>query len=470
MSTFVEAVENQEARTENNMKAYKHTKSACVDLFFKIGASRGKNIIPDFTAALVEDRELALRIVQWARDIREGAGERKLFRDILQYLEKADQRAAVQLAKKVPELGRFDDLFEFKTAEMQDVGFEIVRQALESGNGLAAKWTPRKGYIAERFRNYLGWSPKFYRKTLVNLTKVVEQQMCAKDWDNINFSQVPSLAHARYKKAFNRNTKKYTEYVQSLVKGDKTVKVNAGAVYPYDVLKGVAILNYRTDYDHVEENMIVEQWKALPNYVGSASILPMVDVSGSMGCEAGGGKTTCMDVAVSLGLYLSEKNQGKFKDIFLTFSESPELLCLKGNIVQRAQQMVTSQWGMNTNLHAAFDKILHTAKSGRVPQNEMPEIMLILSDMQFDECIEFDDSAMQMIARKYQQAGYQMPKVVFWNLNSYDNVPAKFNEQGVALISGFSPSIMKSVLSGDLEQFTPEAIMLKTVMNSRYSL
>ena len=471
MTTFAQAVQNQEARTENGMKAFKHTQNACTDLFFKIGASRGKDIIPDFVKALVENKDIALRIAQWVRDIRQGAGERQIFRDILQYLEKNDIESAIRLAKKVPELGRFDDLFAFQTPRMQDVGFELVRQALAEGNGLAAKWTPRKGRIAEQFRQYLGWSPKFYRKTLVNLTKVVEQQMCSKQWDEINFSHVPSLAHARYKTAFFRNTEKYAEYVAKLKEGDKTVKVNAGAVYPYDVLKGVANLYYTAGYNQTQKDLIVAQWKALPNYVGSANILPMVDVSGSMACSAGSkGSTTCMDVAVSLGLYLSEKNQGKFKDLFLTFSGTPELLSLKGDVVQRAQQMVKSKWAMNTDLHAAFDKVLSVAQKNQVPQSEMPEILLILSDMQFDHCARYDRSAMQMIASKYQRAGYQVPKVVFWNLNAHDNVPAKFNEHGVALISGFSPSIMKAVLSGDLEQFTPEAIMLKTVMSDRYSL
>jgi hypothetical protein len=294
--------------------------------------------------------------------------------------------------------------------------------------------------------------------------------MCAKQWDSINFSQVPSLAHARYKKAFHRNTQKYAEYVAKLVSGDKSVKVNASAVYPYDVIKGVANL-YLRGYTQVEKDLIVQQWNALPNYVGEASILPMVDVSGSMSCTAGGkGTTTCMDVAVSLGLYLSEKNTGKFKDLVLTFSESPELLDLKGSVVQRAEQLVKSKWGMNTNLHLAFTKVLKTAISNQVPQEEMPEMLLILSDMQFDQCCEFDDSSLQMITRKYNEAGYQVPKVVFWNINAHDNVPAKFNQRNVALISGFSPAIMQAVLSSDISQFTPEAIMLKAVMSDRYSL
>jgi hypothetical protein len=303
------------------------------------------------------------------------------------------------------------------------------------------------------------------------MTTVVETQMCAGDWDNINFSHVPSVASARYKKAFNRHTPKFAEYVQALVKGDPSVKVNASAVYPYDVLKGV-INSYGTSLGKTELDHVVAQWDALPNYVGSANILPMVDVSGSMTCPAGGHNsksgTTCLDVAVSLGLYLADKNQGKFKDTFLTFSGSPELVTLKGNVVQKANQMVKSNWAMDTNLHKAFDKVLKVAVDGNVPQSEMPEMVLILSDMQFNQCVKHDDSAMQMIERKYAAAGYTVPQVVFWNLNASDNVPVKADKSGAALVSGFSPSIMKALLAADMEQFTPEGIMRKTVMVDRY--
>jgi hypothetical protein len=320
-------------------------------------------------------------------------------------------------------------------------------------------------------------TPKFYRKSLVEMTKVVEQDMCAQKWDEINFSHVPSLAAARYKKAFFRNTPEYAKYVAELLKDPKDrtmqVKINAGAVFPYDVLKGV-IGSYNKNYNSTELGALQAQWDAMENFIGDANVLPLVDVSGSMSCPAGGWEsksaTTCMDVAVSLGLYMADKNKGKFKDTFLTFSGTPELLHLKGNIVQKCQQMVGSDWGMNTDLVKAMDKILKTAKDGNVPQEEMPEMLLIMSDMQFDACARFDDSAMKMIASKYEAAGYEMPKIVFWNLNSNDNVPAKYDSRGVALVSGFSPAIMAAVLGGDTSQFTPDAIMRKAIMIPRYDL
>jgi len=468
MNTFANAVINQEARTENGMKTRASTASACVDLFFKIGAMRGQDPIPAFTAAFVEDAEIATRIALWARDVREGAGEREIFRKIMKHTVNR------HLIDKTPELGRWDDLLVFLEdgvdADIQEYIIRKIATALIDGNGLCAKWMPRKGPVAVKLRAALQLSPKQYRKLLVNRTKVVETQMCAKDWDGINFSHVPSLAASRYKKAFNRNTPKYKEWAEKLVKGDKTVKVNAGAVYPYDVLKGVS--NYLLglpSLDNTELDVVVAQWEALPNYIGEANVLPLVDVSGSMVTAIGGSKTTAMDVAVSLGLYCADKNKGKFKDTFLTFSESPQLLNLKGDILQKVQQMVTSKWGMNTNLHAAFNKILDVALKGKVPQEEMPQTLLIMSDMQFDACVKQDDSAIEMIRNKYEEAGYQMPNVVFWNLNARDNVPVKFNERGVALVSGFSPSILKAVLSGDMENLTPVGVMMKTLMVDRYA-
>ena len=476
MSTFVEAAVNQEARTTNGMKARKSTANAVVDLFYNIGASRGKNVIPAFTAAFVEDKALALRVAAWVRDVRGGAGERQLFRDILVHLEKTDPASAKALLAKVPELGRWDDLFVFKTKALKEAAYTMLGDALREKNGLAAKWTPRQGPIAAEIRDFFGMSPKFYRKSLVEMTKVVETNMCAKDWDGINFSHVPSVAASRYKKAFNRNTPTYAAYVAELMKDPKDrsieVKVNAGAVYPYDVLKG-RISCYDRSYDKTELDLIQKQWEALPNFVGDANILPLVDVSGSMTCAAGGNdsksKLSCMEVAVSLGLYLADKNTGKFKDTFLTFSSTPELKTLKGAINQKIDQMVSSDWGMSTDLNRAFDKILDVAIKGKVPNSEMPEMLLILSDMQFNRCVTHDDSAIEMIARKYEAAGYTLPKVVFWNLNaSYGNAPVKFDKSGTALVSGFSPAIVKPLLSGDMDDFSPAAVMMKTIMDSRY--
>jgi Domain of unknown function (DUF2828) len=469
---FVDAIKNQETRTTNGMKARVSSANACVDLFYNIGASRGKNIVPAFTAAYVENSDLALRIAQWARDVRGGSGEREIFRDILRHLEKTNPTDAARLLMKVPEVGRWDDVFVFTDNDLKAKAYTMLGDALRASNGLAAKWTPRKGKIAAEIRQFFGMTPKQYRKSLVGLTNVVETQMCANDWDNINYSHVPSVAHARYKKAFGRHGQTYAEYVSKLVKGESGVKINASAIFPYDVLKG-RIGRYNT-MSKQELDVVQAQWDALPNYVGASNVLPMVDSSGSMTCAAGGYNSksglTCLEVAISLGLYFADKNTGKFKDTFLTFSRSPKLVNLKGNINDKIHQMNTGEVA-NTNLHAAMQLILDVAVKNNVPQAEMPDTLLILSDMQFDQGVDRDESAMEMIERKFKEAGYTVPQVVFWNLNaSYGNTPVKFDKKGTALVSGFSPAVAGGIMGGNMDDFTPEAVMLKTVMKPRYDL
>lgn len=473
---FVTAVKNHNAskpaRTANGMKANVTSKSNVLDLFGLIGSARGTDITKQFVSAMVENQDLTIRMLLWARDIRQGAGERSTFRNLLAQLEKGDPTLAGRLMSKVPELGRWDDLFTYKDPMNRQKAFAFIREALANKDGLCAKWMPRKGPIAIELTKYLELTPKQYRKLIVGLTNVVETQMCAKDWNEINFSHVPSLASARYQKAFGRNAKEaYSAYIAELKKPveqrDPKVKINAGAVYPYDIVKSV-----------IKGNAAVadEQWKALPNFIGDAKIMPMVDVSGSMGHlgYSTGSQLSPIDVAVSLGLYCADKNTSDFKDLFLTFSTKPKMEYLKGTLSQKMTQMARAHWEMGTNLHAAFEEILNVAVNGNVPEKDMPQMLLVLSDMQFDQCARYDDSAMQMIKRKYNDAGYNVPKIVFWNLSMYGkengNTPVRFDERGTAHVSGFSPAIMKSVLANDLEDYTPYNVMCRTLLNSRYDL
>jgi hypothetical protein len=471
MNTFTDAIldAKRTARTANGMRAHATTQSAVLDLFSAIGSARGQDISVPFASALAENEELAVRTLLWARDIREGAGERQTFRSLLAALEQANPRLAGRIMHKIPELGRWDDLFVYAEHQNRVTALEMIGQALADKNGLAAKWMPRKGPLAVALTRFLGLTPKQYRKLVVGLTQVVEQAMCAKQWEAINFSHVPSVASARYQKAFGRNAgEAYGKYIQELKKPqaerDPSVKINAGAVYPHDIVKSVVKGN---------PEVANEQWNALPNYVGDAMVFPMVDVSGSMGSlsYSRSGHVQPIEVAIALGLYLSSKNTGPFKDLFQTFSSHPTIVKLTGSLSDRITTMSRAHWEMNTNLHAAFDQILQVAVRGNASPEDMPRILLILSDMQFDRCTRYDDRALEMIARKYEQAGYAMPKIVFWNLNAgYGNTPVQFDSRGTAHVSGFSPSIMKSVLANDLETYTPYNVMLKTLMNDRYAV
>lgn len=462
MNSFVNAVQETpvETRTINGMKTNASSMNALVDLFFAIGASRGKDMTKAFEKAIVANETLALRLLMWARDVRGGAGEREVVRKILTYMEKNHPAALERILPLIPEYGRFDDLLVFQTQAFKEKAYVIIGDALRAGNGLAAKWMPRKGPIAVEIRNFFGMSPKQYRKSLVALTKVVEQDMCAKRWNMIEYSHVPSLAAARYQKAFNRNDPMgYAKYKSKLATGE--AKINANAVYPYDVIK-----SGKFGGDHA---VMQAQWDALPRYIGDELVLPMCDVSGSMGCPVGGNDNlSCMDVCVSLGLYLADKNTGPFKDMFLTFSATPSINVLKGDLRSKLRQLETANWGMNTNLNAAFDEILRVAVKGKVKAADMPKYLLIMSDMEFDRCTRFDDSAMQMIQRKFEAAGYEVPKIVFWNLHARaGNVPVKYNMKNVALVSGFSPSIMSAVLGA--KDMSPVSVMLETLNSERYA-
>jgi len=463
MNSFVNAVENVqlETRTANGMKTFDSSKSALVDLFFTIGASRGKDLSVQFVKAMKQDETLALRLLMWARDVRGGAGERDVVRKILLSLEKNYPEVLSRLLPHVAEFGRWDDLLIFKTKTIKDQAFTLIGDALRERNGLAAKWMPRQGPLAVEMRNFFGMSPKFYRKSLVNLTKVVEQNMCSNTWDDINYSHVPSLAAARYQKAFKKHDPAgYEAYKAKLSTGE--AKVNASAVYPYDVIKSRRFGG--------DDKVIQAQWDALPSYIGDELVLPIVDVSGSMSCPVGGNANlTCMDVSVSLGLYLADKNTGPFKDMFLTFSDKPKLQLLKGNLLDKLNQLERSDWGMSTNLHGAFEAILSYAVKGGVNASDMPKYVLVMSDMEFNHCAKHDDSAMSMIERKYKEAGYAVPHIVFWNLNARaGNVPVKFDKPGVALVSGFSPSIMTSILKA--EELDPASVMMATLNSPRYSV
>jgi hypothetical protein len=473
MNTLFKAM-NKTASTDNGALAHHSSLSANLDFFYLAGASRGKDIKQEFKAALNENPDVALRTLQWLRDIRGGAGERQLFRDLIPLV--GDVTKTVELLSKLPELGRYDDLLAISESfsggvlenHVSHTALNLFAGALRANNGLSFKWTPIKGATAKKLRTMLGFKKEAdWRKFVVAGRKTVEQQMCAKEWSEINFSHVPSVASARYQKAFGRNaSKEYGEYLASLKKGEVGVKINASAVYPIDVFKSC----YNGNPEVAEQ-----QWKALPNYLegNSERILPLIDVSGSMGVSAGGnGSVSCMDVAISLGWYIADKIEGKFKNTFMTFEDVPRMLQLTNlsTLKDTFDTISSVSWGRSTNIQNAFKVLLNAAVQNEVPKEDMPTTIMILSDMQFD-CSYVDGrsvTAFDMVKAEYAAAGYEIPKIVFWNLNaSNKTIPVTKDETGTAMVSGYSPSLMKGILKGGM---TPEQIMLDTVMIDRYKL
>lgn len=469
MVKFVQAIEldrNKFALTNNGAVTLKSSQDPVLDLFSLVGASRGKNITSVFEAAYNSDPVLTTKVALWVRDCRGGAGERETFRQYLRWLELNDVEltTAIINSGKIQELGRWDDLLVFQTA-LRELAYMQIAQGLSDPHsvGLVAKWMPRQGPVAYKLAQWFHLSPRNWRKLLVRSTNVVEQLMCAKQWNEINFSHVPSVAASRYQKAFTKRAPEaYAAYKAALVKGDPKVKVNAATLYPYDVLKG----------DRYGDATVSQaQWDALPNYMGEhpRRILPLLDVSGSMTSHVPGSKTiTHMDVCVSLGLYIALRQQGDFNRVVMNFSGQSDIVKLKAKALSKLYaEAVGMHWGMNTNLNAAFHNLLEFGQRNGVPNNEMPEMILVISDMEFDRCGTLTN--MEAIERAYHKAGYNVPKIVFWCLNGRPgNVPVQSHVQNVALVSGFSPSIMKSVLSG--KSFTPRDIMLETIDVPRYTI
>ena len=475
MTSLVNALRTENSVTENGMVTSSSTLSATLDLFFVIGAVRKQvkhiegqsRLIGKFEAARNEDALITRKLLFWSRDVRGGAGEREAFRVLLRYTAKNYPQDVIDNIDLISEYGRWDDVFCLFNTQVEANAINLIIDNLKAKNGLLAKWMPRLGgkvpdqkkHIANKVRNAMSLTPKEYRKMLVELTNVVETPMCAREFDKINYEHVPSLAMSRYSKAFQtKDNARFGEYKDALVSGD--AKVNASAIYPYDVTKNLI---------HGDSDLAVEQWKALPNFLEGSNerVLPICDVSGSMDTTIGG-NTTAMEVCISLGLYISERNEGPFKDAFVTFSERPELQYLTGDLKSRYKQLNSAEWGMSTNLEATFDLILNQATKHNVPVEEMPTCILIMSDMEFNQATNRFDNALGMIKNKYSESGYTMPKIVFWNLVSrHDNFPVKSDEQGTALVSGFSPSILKTVLTGNA--MDPIQIMLDTLNADRYS-
>ena len=461
MTRLVDALRTENTVTDNGMVTNSSSLNACVDLFFVIGAMRGQDVdrlIAKFSKAFNENPLTALRILFWARDARSGAGERKIFRDILKYLAENHSDSLAKNIQYIPEFGRWDDVLSLFGTKLDTQAKDLIKVGLNANNGLCAKWMPRKGKHAIALEKYLNLSPKGYRKMLVEKTKVVEQLMCARDWSNITYDHVPSLAMSRYTKAFAKNDSNRFDAFKNAA-----TTIKAGALYPYDVLKSLKFGGDKT--------VGIKQWESLPNYLTNTEerILPVCDVSGSMNTSAGNNSNlSCLDVCVSLGLYISERNVGNFKDAFITFSSNPQLQYLNGDIVSRMNQLSRADWGMSTNLEATFNLILNQAIKHSLPEDEMPTTVLIMSDMEFNQATRGNETAMKMIERQYNEAGYTIPKIVFWNIQSrQDNIPVSFDKNGAALVSGFSPAILKSLLAG--EDFTPISIMNKTVNSERYA-
>lgn len=468
-------------QTENGALAYKSTLNYLLDFFGNAGALRTRQdseVIQLFSKAFAEDKLLALKTLFYIRDVRGGQGERKTFRTILKWLAKNYPDIVHKNFLNIPLYGRWDDMFTlFDTPEEKYALNTMANQlaadwhAMEAGKNvsLLAKWMKSENTSssesvaqARKFRKFLGWNSKKYRKTLSKLRNyidVVEVKMCAGQWDEINFEQVPSKATLNYRKAFEKQAKEsYEGYLGKVEKGE--AKINASALFPYDILRTIV----ETSGTATSIKAADLQWKALPNYLdGDGKGLVIADTSGSM-------HGLPLYVAVSLAIYFAERNNGPFKDVFMTFSQRPCFNRLIGNnLLEKWKNLDDGGWDGNTNLQASFDLILKTAVQNRVAQKDMPSVLFIVSDMQFDVASNCNGKTnFEVMKDKFEAAGYKLPNVVWWQVNSrQDNVPIAYSDAGVALVSGSHPSVLKKVCSTKF--LTPLGLMLATINDERYN-
>lgn len=472
------------AYTFNGAVSNASTLDACVNYFGSGAAMRQRSdadVIDLFSKAFYQDRLVALKTLFYIRDVREGQGERKTFRTAINWLANNYTDILVKNLENIALFGRWDDLYSLVGTPAEDAAFKLIatqlrKDAVDAADGkpisLLAKWLKSVNTSSAESRNLgyktakaLGVTPKQYRKALAALRKhidVIEVKLSKKQFDQIDYEKVPSKASLLYRKAFNkRDGERYRAYLGAVEKGE--AKMNASVVYPYDIVRPI-----ESDHesDPVQLKALDLAWKNQPNWLAEHPHkgLVVADVSGSM-------YGLPILVSISLAIYFAERNVGPFQNCFMTFSQQPKLQFITGQtIAEKVRSLNRSGWDMNTDVQAAFDLILSTAIKGKVRQDDMPSVLYIISDMQFDACAQNGAGTnFEVIKRKYAASGYTMPKLVFWNVNaSNSDYPVTVNDQGVCLVSGCSPSILKSVLSA--KTFTPTDIMLETLNKPRYDV
>ena len=514
--------ESNLTRTENGAVTYNSSMSDCLDFFGTAGAlrkARKHEIIRRFLRAYTEDRNLALKALFFARDIRGGLGERRVFRILLHYLAEQEPAVVRKNLSLIAEYGRYDDLLVLMDTPCEEDALRLIRaqlsldqEALEQGApvSLLAKWLPsvntssaEQSALGKRIAKACGMQEREYRKTLSALRRalaIIENPLREKDY-SFDYEKQCSRALYKYRRAFMRHDgERYSAFLRAASAGE--AKLNASNLYPYELVDPYLDQSYCTNrtrcfmrpVSEEEKAVLNASWAALPDYVGGGkaadsegtdgavdgaaeasgmrkyawkNALAIVDTSGSMYWDH---SPKPASVALSLGLYFAERNQGEFRNHFILFSRSPKLICLKGETFADRLRYAASFCEVgNTNLYAVFRLILDTAVKHQVPPQEMPSKLVIISDMEFDMCGMRGTSSINFEAarRMYEAAGYRLPQLVYWNVQSRNRQqPVRMHENGTALVSGCTPHLFEMV-AGELVD--PYALMMEVLGGPRYA-
>lgn len=474
--------------TENLAITHASTMSDCLDLFATIGAIRFQDdneIINHFMRAYTEDSDTAMKILFFGRDVRGGLGERRVFRVMAKWLAINEPEPIRKNLALIPEYGRFDDLLTFIDTPCEDAAIDVIRTQLEKdlasneNVSLLAKWLPSVNAsnaetvrMAKRIARALGMSDMQYRKTLSQLRKrihIVENDLRERDY-SFDYEELPSKALLKYRQAFIRNdNSRYEAFLENVKSGKSTM--HTGTLMPYEVIRPCIGSPYIWNQDHdvlteSERIAIDTTWNALEDFAGDENALVVVDGSGSM--YGSFGKPLPIEVALSLGIYFAERNTGIFHNHFITFSETPQLVEIKGrDITEKVRYCMSYNEVANTNLQAVFELILKAAIKNHASLEDMPKRLFIISDMEFDYCMDDAEETNFARAKKLFVAhGYNLPEVIFWNVNSRNRQqPVTKNEQGVTLVSGCTPRLFSMVLDGA----TPYEFMMEVIGSERYA-
>lgn len=486
MNELLKAMKEQSnvTRTQNGAVTYKSTMNMVYDLFAQGAAMRGasdSDCIYMFTKAYDENPTLALKCLFYLRDIRGGQGERRFFRLCIKWLAMNHKEEMEHLIASVPEYGRYDDLFELFGTPLENEMMGYIYYVIEKNEDhLVYKWMPSINASSrntkERGRKFaytFGLNEKQYRKLLTEgrqACHLVETLMSQQKWDQIAFDKLPSRAGILYSKAFARREETKERYAEFM--GSKITKVNAGTLYPYDVVGKARNLRGRS-FNDAERMAVNKYWDNLTDYFNGASLnaLCVCDTSGSM--TWGYGNTIApIDVAISIALYTAERAKGPFHNHYISFSSRPQLITTSGvDFCDKVERIYRTNLCENTNVEATFDLILDTALRQHLSQDELPESLIIISDMQFDSQRGYygssRNSLMENIEYKWNRAGYKMPKLIYWNVNAATgagNIPMK-DKDGITYVSGASPVIFEQVLKGK----TGQELMLDKLLSERYA-
>ena len=487
--------ESNKTFTENGAATLKTTQSDCLDLFATIGAIRRESdeeITTRFMRAFAEDKDIAMKLLFFARDIRGGLGERKVFRVSLRWLAKNAPKTVRKNLSYIAEYGRFDDLLVLFDTPVEKDMLDFIREqlckdveAMDNGGevSLLGKWLPSVNAsnadtikIAKKIARFLKMDDKTYRKMLSQLRahiRIIENNLREKDY-TFDYEKQPSKAMFKYRGAFARNdAERYNNFLNRVSSGE--AKLNASTLAPYELVEPYLTPHWYNGHHSFMKEITEEErktlnatWEALPDFGSEANALAIIDTSGSMYCDA---KPLPAAVALSLGLYFAEHNSGAFKNHFIEFSSNPELIEIKGDtFAEKLQYICSFNEIADTNIEAVFDLVLNAAINNKLPQAELPAKLIIISDMEFNACVRNAEVTNFKNAKaKFEAAGYELPEVVFWNVASRNRQqPVTKNEQGVALVSGCTPRLFSQVVDGSLAAMTPYEFMLDVLGGERY--